>query len=172
MVNQPMSSSLRMSDFYPTAEPAEAEETPQRESEKPLQNATKTDISKKELSPNQQVDIEQIKHMLLQNKTEQEMADKLGIHRVTVARKIAAWMQTSDFDEWIDNWWLKLGIELSQDEDTKVEVFKQLTRLKCAKATKKTEVTAQVKTDLDIKTPTTALIQFSRKNTATTDEQK
>ena len=164
MVNQPMSPSLHMTDFYPTAEPAEAEETPQREPEKPLQNATKTDISKKELSPNQQVDIEQIKQMLLQNKTEQEMADKLGIHRVTVARKIAAWMQTSDFDEWIDTWWLKLGIELSQDEDTKVEVFKQLTRLKCAKATKKTEVTAQVKTDLDIKTPTAALIKFSRTN--------
>jgi hypothetical protein len=78
--------------------------------------------------------------------TEEQMAEKLKCHRTTISRKITAWMKTPEFNEWIDNWWLKLGIELSQNEDTKPEVFKQLTRLKCAKTTKtvKADVTETI----------------------------
>jgi predicted DNA-binding protein (UPF0251 family) len=120
--------------FYPKQK-AEANVNPQPE---PLQNATSTEnISKKELSANQQADIEQIKIYLTQGLTEEEMAAEMGIHRTTISRKITAWMKTDDFDDWTDSFWLKLGMELALDQDTKVEVYKQLTRLKCAKTTKK-----------------------------------
>jgi predicted DNA-binding protein (UPF0251 family) len=149
-------SELSQKDFFPDVKTVEAPPVQQPEEKEQinasipetLQNATNTaqDMSKKELSASQQADIEQIKLCLLQNMTEEQMAEKLKCHRTTISRKITAWMKTPEFNEWIDTWWLKLGMELSQNEDTKPEVFKQLTRLKCAKTTKtvKADVTETI----------------------------
>lgn len=104
--------------------------------QKTLQNAT--------LTANQQTDIEIIKDALIKGYNENDIAEILNCHRTTISRKIAKWMQTPDFDEWIDTFWLNLGIKLSLDEDTRVEVFKQLTRLKCAKQIKKVDVKSEV----------------------------
>lgn len=84
-------------------------------------------------------DIEQIK-LLLQKHTQQiEIAKILNCTPVTVSRKIAKWMQTDDFTEWINTVWLEQYNTFSGDEETKVEAFKQLTRLLCVKATRKFE---------------------------------
>jgi transcriptional regulator with XRE-family HTH domain len=124
-----------MADFFP-----------EKPAEQTLPNATKnTNQSKKDITDaNEQVDIEIIKTCLLQNLTEDQIANKLGCHRTTISRKISKWMKTEDFDEWIDKVWLTLGIELSQTEEGKVEVYKQLTRLKCAKQTRKIEAKQEI----------------------------
>jgi len=119
-----------MADFYP-----DQYKTPKPKSvkSKTLQNVTK--FSARELG-----DIEQIKFYLEHKFTYEQIAEKLGCHRVVVSRKIEKWMRTVDFDDWVNRWWLRLGLELSVDPETKPGVFRQLTRLKGLKETRQTKI--------------------------------
>lgn len=91
----------------------------------------------------EKADIEAIKVLLTQHKTQAEIAAKLNCVRETVSRKIAKWMLTDDFSEWLNTVWLEQYNTLSDDSGTKVEAFKQLTRLLCAKATRKIEAKSE-----------------------------
>jgi len=124
---------LSMADFYPDqyqtsktpAEPAEVCET--------LPNVTK--FSARELD-----DIEKIKIGLEVGLSYEQIAKKMGRHRVVISRKIEKWMRTVDFDDWINRRWLRLALELSENPQTKVDAFRQLTRLKCIKEIRQTKI--------------------------------
>jgi hypothetical protein len=54
-----------------------------------------------------QTDIERIKPMLLERKTQLEISVALGLRRETINRKIARWVQTTDFEVWLKQAWLQ-----------------------------------------------------------------
>jgi transposase-like protein len=120
---------LSLADFYPD------QYKPQKPAEPPktLQKVTK--FNAHELS-----DIEKIKLYLERGLTYEQIAEKLGCHRVVVSKKIEKWMRTVDFDDWLNCWWLRLGLELSADPQTRPGVFRQLTRLKGLKETRQTKI--------------------------------
>jgi hypothetical protein len=102
------------------------------------QNVTKFNVS--ELA-----DIEQIKVYLEEHLTEEQIAKKLGCARETVSRKIAKWMPTEDFREWLSSRWLSQYNKFSSDGDLQVEAFKQLTRLLCVSTVRRQEIKAEIK---------------------------
>jgi hypothetical protein len=108
------------------------------ESTKTLLNATKFDAA-------ELLDLEQIKVFLEMHLTEDEIAKKLCCHRTTVSRKIAKWMPTEDFREWLSSRWLSQYNRFSSDGDLQVEAFKQLTRLLCVSTTRKIEAKTESK---------------------------
>jgi serine protease inhibitor ecotin len=55
-------------------------------------------------------------------------------------------MRTVDFDDWLNRWWLRLGLKLSTDPQTQAGVFRQLTRLKGLKETRQTKI--ELKSDV------------------------
>jgi hypothetical protein len=126
---------LSMADFYPEQNTAITHVT-NKESE----TSQKITFNTSELS-----DIEQIKIYLKLHLTEAQIATKLNCARETVSRKIGKWMQTPDFDEWLNTVWLELLNDLSIETETKIEVFRQLTRLKVAQTTKRSEIKAEIK---------------------------
>lgn len=119
--------------------------------EEALGLSIKTTLVKAETSINikfnasELLDIEVIKNCLRQGLKQRQIAEKLGHSEEVVSRKISKWMQTPDFDEWLDTWWLDLGLGLSQEVESQAEVFRQLTRLKCAKVTRKIEAKTESK---------------------------
>ena len=119
-----------MADFYPD----------QYKTSKPKSNKSKMLPNVTKFSARELGDIEQIKFYLEQKYTYEQIAEKLGCHRVVVSRKIEKWMRTVDFDDWVNRWWLRLGLELSEDPETKPGVFRQLTRLKGLKETRQTKI--------------------------------
>jgi len=76
------------------------------------------------LSRQDLIDIEKIKPMLLDNKSQVEISVALGKRRETVNRKLARWMRTKDFEEWLKQAWL----DKYQKVDD-VEAFRALTKL-------------------------------------------
>ncbi len=143
-----MHEQLSMKDFYP-----DYEETPER-----------SEMSRNvKFSAPEQIDIAKIKQYLLQNLTQRQMAEKMNCTEETISRKISKWMQTNDFNQWLDSWWLKLAMELSKNVETKVEVFRQLTRLKTAKQTKEIKADINTQTQTLISQQNDILIEFSRK---------
>jgi DNA helicase IV len=90
--------------------------------------------------PRELVDIEQIKPLLLEHYTQQQIAEKLGYTREAISRKIAKWMQTDDFREWSQTLWLKQYNQFSRTEEKEVEAFKALTKLICAQTTRRAEI--------------------------------
>ena len=80
-------------------------------------------------------DIERIKPMLLDRKSQLEMSITLGLRRETVNRKIARWTQTGDFELWLKTAWL----EKYQKVDDKT-AFEALTRLLSRMVTQKRQV--------------------------------
>lgn len=75
------------------------------------------------------IDIEKIKPMLLENKTQVEISVALGKRRETVNRKISRWLRTADFEVWVKQAWLD---KLRKVGD--VEAFRGLTKLMTAYA--------------------------------------
>ena len=90
-------------------------------------------------------DIEQIKVYLEEHLTEEQIAKKLGCARETVSRKIAKWMPTEDFREWLSSRWLSQYNKFSSDGDLQVEAFMQLTRLLCVSTVRRQEIKAEIK---------------------------
>ena len=74
---------------------------------KTLQNAT--------FSAKDQADIEIIKQMILDRKTELEMSETLGLHRTTISRKISRWAKTPDFRNWIKEAWTRKLSRVNDD---------------------------------------------------------
>jgi hypothetical protein len=107
------------------------------------------------------IDIEQIKIYLKQGMKQRQIAEKLEHSEEVVSRKISKWMQTPDFNEWLDTWWLDLGVGLTQDTETQVEVFRQVTRLKVAQTTRKAEIKTEANIQVDISNQINSLIKFS-----------
>jgi len=95
------------------------------------QNVT---LSRKDL-----IDIEKIKPMLLDGKSQLEMSVKLKLRRETVNRKIARWVQTRDFEIWLKTAW----VEKYQKVDDRT-AFDALTKLLGKMVTQKREITEQV----------------------------
>ena len=168
MVNQPMSSSLRMTDFYPTAEPAEAEETPP----KVTQNSQATQKKQQNTTPHKQTVIERRQKLIdgiIKGKTISQLAKELNVDRCTLYRDFDVWIQTEE-SQYLHQEWIHLYQKLKQDNPEKA--FDGLTKLLGMKQKKAPEVNVNLNQTIDVTAATDALIQFSRKNTATTDEQK
>ena len=68
----------------------------------------------------------------------------LECSREAVNRKLAKWMQTEDFKEWLNTEWLQQYNKLTSNEETEIEAFKQLTRYMIAQFTKKLDVKADI----------------------------
>ncbi len=111
--------------------------------------------------PRELVDIEQIKPLLLEHYTQQQIADKLGYTREAISRKIAKWMQTEDFREWAQTLWLKQYNQFSRTEDKEVEAFKALTKIICAQTTRKAEIKTETTIQIDLKAQVAELIRVS-----------
>jgi len=134
---------LSMADFYP-----DQHQTPKSKSNKSKtsQNITKfsarerDDTEQIKFNPRELSDIEQIKLCLEIGLTYGQIAEKISHPREVVSRKIEKWMRTVDFDDWINRRWLKLALELSENPQTKVDAFRQLTRLKCLKEIRQTKI--------------------------------
>jgi len=76
------------------------------------QNSKNTQLSKSALdvtitSARGQTDIANIKLLLLERKTQTEIATELGLDRSTVNRKIQQWIVTPDFEIWLKTLWLE-----------------------------------------------------------------
>jgi len=121
---------LSMADFYP-----DQYKTPKPKSAKSKTSQNITKFSARELG-----DIEQIKFYLEHKYTYTQIAEKIGHPREVVSRKIEKWMRTVEFDDWVNRWWLRLGLELSEDPETKPGVFRQLTRLKGLKEMRQSKI--------------------------------
>ncbi|MDR0471682.1 MAG: hypothetical protein LBH79_08185 [Nitrososphaerota archaeon] len=149
---------LSLADFYPD-QYKETKPQPKAESKEMLPNVTK--FSARELS-----DIEKIKLYLERGFTYEQIAEKMGCHRVVVSRKIEKWMRTVDFDDWLNRWWLRLGLELSVDPETKPGVFRQLTRLKGLKETRQTKIelksSVTEKVDVNLNSSTSVRVELAR----------
>ena len=91
------------------------------------------------LSAKDLADIERIKPMLLDRKSQLEMSVALGLRRETVNRKIARWVQTEDFEVWLKTAW----VEKYQKVDDKT-AFDALTKLLGKMVTQRREVTEDV----------------------------
>jgi hypothetical protein len=144
---------LSLNDFYGDSKAEASPTQPEPETKEqaapstPEQSQTSQNIT---FQQREIQDIEKIKVLLIQHKTQQEIADNIGCTREAVNRKIAKWSQTDDFREWLTNAWLNQYNEFSLDDETKLEAFKQLTRWMCALTTKKTEVKADVTENIDV----------------------
>lgn len=136
-----MTSELSLSDFYPQLDQSEAE-APEQSTQKSV--ATQKSLQKFTFQERELQDIEAIKELLLQHKTQQEISQQIGCTRVGVNKKIAKWSQTEDFKEWLSNAWIKQYNEFSLNDETKLEAFKQLTRWMCALQTRKYDVKSEV----------------------------
>jgi hypothetical protein len=185
-----MTSELSLSDFYPDGKEIEAEcraeassppeETIQKTEVKPaeetLPNDTNFDTGSQKYTAAEIADIETVKECLDKAQTYDQIAQRLNCTRVTVSRKIAKWMQTPDFDQWINTRWLKHNLELSQNEETKLEVFKQETRLLIAKLSKKLDITAKAdvteKIEADVTVKTSLLAEYEAILTREAENQK
>jgi len=97
------------------------------------------------LSATDRLDIAKIKGFILDGKNQSEIAVLLKKRRETVNRKIARWMQTLDFDEWVGSLWLEHYGELRKED--KREAFRQLTKLFVAKQTRKIEASTTTTID-------------------------
>lgn len=91
------------------------------------------------LSPKDKADIEKIKLMLLERKTQEEMAKELSLRRETVNRKIRRWVQTEDFETWLKTAWLE---RYAKVDDAKA--FEALTQLVGKMLTRKIEKKEQI----------------------------
>lgn len=58
-------------------------------------------------SAKDKLDIEKIKQMLIERKTQLDISRELGLRRETINRKIRRWIQTDDFEQWLKVAWLK-----------------------------------------------------------------
>jgi len=85
------------------------------------------------------VDIEKIKQMLIEHKTQLDMSRELGLRRETVNRKIHRWVQTDDFENWLKTAWL----QQYQNVDS-TEAFRALTSLVGKMLTRKIEAKAEL----------------------------
>ena len=72
------------------------------------------------------LDIEKMKPLILENKSQVEISVALGKRRETINRKLARWMKTRDFEDWLMQAWL----DKYQKVDD-VEAFRALTKIYC-----------------------------------------
>ncbi len=91
------------------------------------------------LSAKDQTDIEQIKLMLLERKSQVEMSVTLNLTRETVNRKIQRWIQTPDFELWLKTAWLDKYQKV--DDET---AFEALTKLLSRMVTQKREIKEEI----------------------------
>jgi len=83
-------------------------------------------------------DIEIIKPMLLDGKSQLEMSVALQLRRETVNRKIQRWLQTNDFELWLKQAWLEKYQKV--DDET---AFEALTKLVGKMVTQRAEVKSE-----------------------------
>ena len=88
-------------------------------------------------------DIERIKPMLLDRKSQLEMSIALGLRRETVNRKIQRWVQTEDFETWLKTAW----VEKYQKVDDRT-AFDALTKLLGKMVTQKREIKQEITEDI------------------------
>jgi hypothetical protein len=86
-----------------------------------------------------QADIERIKPMLLEGKTQLEMSMVLGLRRETINRKMQRWVQTPDFEAWLKQAWLEKYRKVSNRV-----AFEALTRILARMVTQKREVKEEI----------------------------
>ena len=91
------------------------------------------------LSAKDHADIERIKPMLIDGKSQLEMSVVLNLRRETVNRKIARWVQTPDFEVWLKTAW----VEKYQQVDNET-AFDALTKLMCRMVTQKREIKQEI----------------------------
>jgi hypothetical protein len=78
------------------------------------------------LSHTDWLDIEKMKPLLLDNKSQVEISVALGKRRETVNRKLSRWMRTQDFEDWLKQAWLDKYRKVDD-----VEAFRALTKIYC-----------------------------------------
>lgn len=101
------------------------------------------------LSAKDQTDIEQIKLMLLERKSQVEMSVVLNLTRETINRKIQRWIQTPDFELWLKTAWLDKYQKV--DDETAFEALtKLLSRMVTQKRELKEEIQVTENASLDI----------------------
>ena len=79
--------------------------------------------------------------------TYEQIAEQCHVCRETIYRDIRDWVQTGDFDRWLDEEWLSLHTEIRR-EDPK-EAYRQLTSL--IRKRIKQQVEADVKEQITVK---------------------
>jgi len=98
-------------------------------------------------------DIERIKPMLLEGKSQLDMSRVLHLRRETVNRKIGRWVQTEDFEVWLKTAWLdkyrNIGDEKAFDALTKL-LGKMVTRKAEIKSEHKEEITTHKIEELNV----------------------
>jgi len=87
------------------------------------------------LSPTDLRDIERIKPLLLEGKSQLDISLSLHKRRETINRKISKWIKTEDFNTWVSTAWL----DKYQKVDD-VEAFRALTKLMCKRMPTKAEI--------------------------------
>ena len=91
------------------------------------------------LSPTDRRDIELIKPMLLEGKSQLEISIVLKKRRETINRKIGRWVQTDDFEVWLKTAWLDKYRNISDEK-----AFDALTKLLGKMVTRKAEINEQI----------------------------
>ena len=83
--------------------------------------------------------------MLLDRRSQSQIAFELGLSRENINRKIAKWMVTRDFEDWLKAAWLEMQSRV--DDKT---AHAALTAILCRLATRRTELVAEVSVNVAV----------------------
>lgn len=149
-----MSSSLHMTDFYPTAEPAEAEATPNGVTQKSVatqkseHNRTPTDISKKDTKPPTPAEIQRqqridqlIQLLFIDGYSFTDACNKLGIGRTTGYEYYKTWKAEQEPLK-VDSEFWELLTQVKEDNPEKA--LDAITKIKLKQTESNVNMKAQV----------------------------
>lgn len=95
------------------------------------------------LSPIDSRDIEHMKPLLIDGKSQLDISLALNKRRETINRKISRWVQTEDFEVWIKTAWLDKYCTVDNDK-----AFDALTKLLSKMVTHKAEIKAEINSNI------------------------
>ena len=95
------------------------------------------------LSPIDSIDIEHMKPLLIDGKSQLDISLALNKRRETINRKISRWVQTEDFEVWIKTAWLDKYCTVDNDK-----AFDALTKLLGKMVTHKAEIKAEINSNI------------------------
>ena len=95
------------------------------------------------LSPIDSRDIEHMKPLLIDGKSQLDISLALNKRRETINRKISRWVQTEDFEVWIKTAWLDKYCTVDNDK-----AFDALTKLLAKMVTNKAEIKAEINSNI------------------------
>ena len=106
------------------------------------------------LSAQTQQRLPKIKIGLLSRQTREQIGQDCRVTERTIRRDLKAWVKTPDYDEWLEILWLTVLQEVYPDN--KLEVFKEVSRLKAKRITQRIEskhveeITEKIKVDINM----------------------